>query len=218
MRNEVANVSGAMIIENGNTDTLLWRPPSCFKSSCHALVSWCPAAPGEDGKCVNGLHSELLTSEKFTFPYQVAAAFLSIVNTSNNITRGLQRVHCRVHMGQYETDLLVVTKRTTEVEVKLVGNLCAERTDMEDLLGLLLDTWSLTVCPLGKWAPCRNISNINSTTTTISQLEPGSCYNITHSTNLGWNISSHPTQKFEFCTGNHTMDLSSISNPWFFRK
>ena len=194
-------MSGAMIIENGNTDTLLWRPPSCFKSSCHALVSWCPAAPGEDGKCVNGLHSEMLTSEKFTFPYQVATAFISIVTSSSNITRGLQRVQCRVHKGQYQTDVQVVAKRTTKVEVKIVGNLCAQRTDMEDMLGLVLDTWSLTVCPMGNWTTCRNISNINSTTAIISQLEPGSCYNVTHFANLEWDIPSVPIQKLEFCTG-----------------
>ena len=194
-------MTGAFIIENGNTDTLLWRPPSCFKSTCHALVSWCPAAPGEDGKCANGLHSDLLTSEKFTFPYQVATAFISIVTSSSNITRGLQRVQCRVHKGQYQTDVQVVAKRTTKVEVKIVGNLCAQRTDMEDMLGLVLDTWSLTVCPMGNWTTCRNISNIHSTTAIISKLEPGSCYNITHITNLEWGISSFPIQKLEFCTG-----------------
>ena len=119
-------------------------------------------------------------------------AFLSLM--LNAVPSGLQIIKNRVnilkpHLSSVEALMFTLTSINFKLKI---GSIIQ--------VNLLLDNWSVTLCPLSnKTARCLT-SNSTSDHVTVSSLSPGSCYSVSHQTFLHWNVNVKEGAEQIFCT------------------
>ena len=170
---------------------------TCWDTS--VTVSWCHHARSR--ACEDGLEWRTLEVgdpqeglRMFHVPDSSHPDYVFLSLMLNGVPSGLQIIKGRVNILKPHSSSVVPLMFTlTSIELKL---------KIDDIVqpDLLLDKWSVTLCPLtDETARCLT-SNSTSDQFTVSGLSPGSCYSVNHKVYLHWNINHKETADQIFCT------------------
>ena len=101
----------------------------------------------------------------------------------------------------HESVLLLVDKTLTSLHIKVDVDVCHRDSDIDvDLLLRQLQVTSCSLTASGIGQDCRHVEARRSSVI-LDNLEPSSCFSISHTLSLKWNIHTASTSPQTFCTG-----------------
>ena len=182
-------VTEAVILDTEAGSRVVWRQPA----EVSVAVSWCEAG-ARTHACEAGLLRRAAPPGQTSLALPRAAHHVFLSSARGGASSGLQLVQCRARpgpAGQLRTQLEAVEAAPTRLQLRLgAADSCVDP-------GLVLASWSLAWC--GPHS-CSSLT-VAGSTASLGGLRPATCYEVTHSAQLAWDLEAAPAPPQTLCTG-----------------